>query len=168
MKVFIWIAFLVISVAMWVQLQALKPSGYTIIDFELASKKEGLLILKQWLTGNSGSLSLLSIARNNTQWDVLFILIYATLFITLSNWQMQREKWIPLNEALRLNLLLTFLAALLDIFENIGMLHNFNHVGDAAGYWNTHWFALIKFIFLGIALLIFMVSFLKSKVLSLR
>jgi len=164
MKIFLWTIFIVIAAAMSVQLQALKPSGYRICDLELAHTNKGIDILKKWQTSYSGDRTLLEISRNNTKWDFLFIAVYATLLIVMSNWQMQRENWLPLNEALRLNFLLAFIAGVFDIFENFGMLHNFHHTNDIANYWSTHWLAMIKFGLLALALLIFAISFLKSVV----
>jgi hypothetical protein len=110
-------------------------SGKGIVNLELANKDSGVEIIALWSDTLYGDQTLLNIAQKNTHLDFLFIFVYVVLIMTLSNSQMQREKTSWLNELLRLNLFLAFLIGLLDVIENIRLLHSFHHPGNMAEFW---------------------------------
>ncbi|MBO9674651.1 MAG: hypothetical protein J7577_14485 [Sphingobacteriaceae bacterium] len=137
-------------------------SSKGIINLELADKGTGVEIISIWSDTLYGDQTLLNVAQKNTHLDFLFILVYVLLIITLSNSQMQREKTSWLNELLRLNLFLAFLIGLLDVVENIRLLHSFHHPGDLAEFWRTDFIAWPKFLMAGWAILIYLSSVIKS------
>ncbi|MBB5394146.1 hypothetical protein [Mucilaginibacter sp. AK015] len=166
MKLILWIIFIALLAVTGYQNYLIGASGYDVFSLEFAGKTHGLVIMGNWLNCFYGDSNLLEVARQNTHWDFFFIASYVTLLITLSNWQMQRENWLPLNELLRFNFLLVVAAGGLDVVENFRLLHNFHHVNDAASYWGTCWLTGLKFIFIAVAVLIFMISFIKSLIIK--
>jgi hypothetical protein len=165
MKKLIWPAFFVVAACMAHQGALLKSGGNGIVALEFANATKGNAILTTYRNIPYGDTTLLEVAKHNLQLDFLFILLYVTLMLMLSNAQMQREKWPPLNEMLRLNLLLAVAAGGLDIAENIRLLHNLHHIGNPGLYWETYWLALPKFILAGWIVLVWLVSVVKRGIL---
>jgi Mg2+/citrate symporter len=165
MKKLIWVIFIFLLLGMGFQAHVLEyatNTQYTILDLEVANKAEGQAILSSWSKVSYGEGTMLDVAKSNTHWDFLFIFCYVSLLLLHSNEQMQREKVFWLNALLRLNLLLALLAGLLDIGENLALLHDFRHVSDGRYYLETLPVTLPKFAFAFFALLVFLVSWLKS------
>ena len=162
MKNILWIVFIGLLFVISSQCNVLNRSGYGIIDLELSKTEQGIHILQGWQSEHYGDQTLLEVARVSTRWDFAFIVSYVSLFITLSNWQMQRERYIVQNELLRFNFLIVFVAGVLDIIENYRILHNFHHIDNLSEYLGTRWLSLVKFILLGFAFLNFIISFIKS------
>lgn len=163
MKTLLFAIFITIMLLLGYQNRLLQRTGFGIVSLELANDgATGKNMLKQWQDRSYGDGTLLEVARQNVRLDYLFIVVYVCLLITLANAQMQREKAMPLNALLRLNLFLAFLAGLLDVAENLMIQHNFHHVLDPEPYWNTHWVALVKFVFVGFSILVLLSSYLKS------
>lgn len=168
MKKFIWFIFIALSAYMGYQgyvLQCLKKTGYSIFQLEIACKDSGQAILHTWNNIPYGNGTLLDVAKSNTHWDFLFIACYVLLIILHSSAQMQNEKSLFLNSLLRFNLFLAVLAGFLDVNENIMLLHNFRHVADGY-YWVTIWVTIPKFVLSGWAVLIWLISVIKSAVSS--
>jgi hypothetical protein len=160
-----WAVFILLALFMNFQAHVLKYATgqqYTIVQLETANKCMGQAILKEWKSLPYGEGTMLDVAISNTHWDFLFILCYVTLIIIQSYDQMQREQWMPLNALLRLNLFLAFLAGFFDICENTMLLHNFSHVIDGRYYLETWWATYPKFILSGWAVLVWLVSLVKS------
>ena len=162
MKIILWIVFIFLLFVMRYQGSILSASGAGIVSLEFANQIVGIEILQSWANIQYGDINLLQLATINTKWDFAFIISYVILVITMSNWQMQREHWFPLNELLRLNLFTMSIAGILDIIENFRLLHNFHHIHSSADYWSTQYIASIKFILVGFSILIFLTSWIKS------
>ncbi|MCX2454325.1 hypothetical protein OQX61_23850 [Pedobacter sp. PLR] len=163
MKKILILLLLIIFGFMFHQEQALlKNSGYGIIDLELSKKEHGASIVSNWQQLYYGDQTLLSLARQNTHLDFLFIVVYVTLIMTLSNARMQREKALWLNELLRFNLFLAVLIGVLDIIENIRLLHSFHHAGNVVEFWPTCYLAWPKFALLVWVILVYAFSVVKS------
>lgn len=158
MKRVVWLVFLGVSAYMVYLGHLLNASGYGIVDLQFADAIEGNIIL-----GTYQSHNLLPIVRTHLQFDFLYLILYVWLMITLSAVQMQREKWIPLNELLRLNVLLALMVGGLDIVENIRTFHNLRHIGQPDLYWGTYWLALPKFALAAWVVLVWLVSIVKGK-----
>lgn len=164
MKAGLWIIFVIVFSILGFQDHTLiKNSNYGIVHLELANTDLGVQILKEWHQCHYGALTLLDIARNHTRLDFLFIFAYVSLIISMSNWQMQRERRMLFNEMLRFNLLITVLAGLLDFIENFRILHNFQHIGSRSEYWGTNWLSSVKFGLIGFAILVFLISLLTMR-----
>lgn len=161
MKTLLWIIFIIVFSILGFQDHTLiKNSGYGIINLELANTDLGVQILKEWHHCHYGELTLLDVALNQTRLDFLFIFVYVLLIISMSNWQMQRERRIFFNELLRFNLFITVLAGLLDVIENFRILHNFQHIDSLSEYWGTNWLSSIKLALIGFAIVVFLISLL--------
>lgn len=163
MKKILILLLLIIYGFMFYQERALlKNSGYGIIDLEFSGKNHGASIVSNWQQIYYGDQTLLSLARQNTQLDFLFILVYVTLIMTLSNARMQREKALWLNELLRFNLFPAVLIGVLDIIENIRLLHSFHHADSVAEFWPACYLAWPKFVLLVWVILVYVFSVVKS------
>jgi hypothetical protein len=128
-----------------------------IIPFEFANAINGKRLLDQWEAGG-----LLSIACWMIILDFAYIFFYVAIIITLSNKQIRKEPSIELNALLRANFFFAFFAGFLDVIENIGLLYNIH-------YWKTSYFnvsliAWLKFILIAWAILIWLISLIKSKI----
>jgi len=159
-----WTIFILLALFMNFQAHVLKYAicpQHTIVQLETSCKPQGQAILKAWKDKPYGEGTMLDLARSNTHWDFLFIFCYVTLIVIQSNNQMQREKWMPFNALLRLNLLLAFVAGFFDICENTLLLHNFSHVTDGRYYLENWWATYPKFIVSGWAVLVWLVSLVK-------
>ncbi len=133
-----------------------------IASLEFAGKKIGKEMVCAWYDSPFAGSNLLSVARNNTRADFLYILIYVGLILLYSYLQMQQEKRIFLNELLRLNLLLALLAGLFDVVENVLLLYNFRHVNDSGIYISTMILSSLKFSLLGWTVLVWISSVIRS------
>lgn len=165
MKKLVWLIFILLVLGMGFQGYILCHTAiprYSILELETSCKAKGQLILHTWNSTPYGNNNLLSVAQSNTHWDFLFILCYVTLIIIHSSGQMQNETSLFLNELLRLNLLLAVLAGLLDISENLLLLHNFRHISDGRYYWPTAMVTIPKFVLAGWAVLIWLISLARS------
>ena len=165
-----WFVFLLLVLFMGFQGRVLQCSNsrhYTIVQLETARQSQGQAILHAWDSIRYGKGTMLDLVRSNTHWDFLFIICYVSLIMMESNAQMQRERWLFLNELLRLNLLLALLAGLCDVAENTMLLHNFRHVSDGRYYLETFWVTYPKFIFAFWAVVVWLVSVVKSGVIGL-
>lgn len=161
-KILILLFLIVFGVLLYQESLLLKLSNYGVIDLEISEQDKGASIISIWQKTLYGDQTLLTLARQNTHLDFLFIIVYVALMVTLSNSRMQREKSSWLNELLRLNLLLAFLIGALDLVENIRILHNFHHVGNTAEFWSTCYFSLPKFALLFWVVLVYVLSLVKS------
>jgi hypothetical protein len=162
MKILLWILFITVLSILVFKGSVLKSSGNGIIELELAEKKHAIQILSHWSTLSYGDTSFLETAKSQTRWDFVFICTYVLLMISMSNWQMQREKSILLNELLRFNLFAITIAGIFDVIENICIFHNLHHISYPEEYWGTHIVAMVKFIFAIFSILVFIISFIKS------
>jgi phosphoglycerol transferase MdoB-like AlkP superfamily enzyme len=129
-----------------------------MLNLEFARPENGKTILASWQQEG-----LLSVARILTWIDFLFIGSYVGVIITLSNQQVRREPSIPLNALLRANFFIAALIGLFDFAENICLLRNMCNI-DSNTYWSTWWIAMLKFILAAWVVLVWLVSFVKSKI----
>lgn len=163
MKKILVLVFIMICAVMSYQGNILQRfSGKGIINLELADKSTGAEIISLWNNTSYGDQTLLNVAEQNTHLDFLFIVVYVLLIMTLSNAQMQLEKTSWLNELIRFNLFLVVLIGLLDVVENIRLLHSFHHPRDLTEFWRTDFIAWPKFLIAGWAILIYLFSVIKG------
>ena len=159
LKTLIWVGF--VAVTLWLNLKTrsfnrANPTAYGIISFELAGKEEGKIIVKGWKDAGS---ELVTKARGIIWIDFLFVVFYTAVLIMVSNALMYHERSLVLNSLLRLNLLLSPLAGLMDTTENILMLRNLSNVES---YFPSTVFAWIKFILAGWVILLCLLSIVKK------
>ena len=157
-RVVIWTGFLAIMLIFFYYGDCFKEAGVPgIVSFEFANAIDGRLMLSSWK--NEG---LLSTARWMIWLDFAYIFFYVAIITTLSNRQVRKEPLIGLNALLRGNFFFAVLAGLLDAIENIGLLYNIQNWTNS--YFNVSIVASVKFILVGWTILIWLISFVKSKI----
>ena len=158
-RFFIWTGFLAILLLFIYNgrfFSQAEASG--IVHFELATVTNGKLILTSWEKAG-----LLPIALRIIWFDFAYIFFYVAILITLSNLQIRKESSVAFNALLRSNFFFAFIAGLLDIFENIFMLYNIYSWSDRE-YISSRWIASLKFILIAWVVLVWLISFIKSKI----
>lgn len=128
----------------------------TVVAFEMAGRTEAKEILQSW---NDASVK--HIVITSIKLDYLFIVFYVLLMINCSNRQMNMERNLILNNLLRFNIALAIDTGILDIAENIIMMHNIRSIGD---FIPSAWIATFKFIFAGWIIVVWLVSVLTGAV----
>ena len=162
-KTIIWLGFIALFFILQYYSWEMDTAGVKgIVALEFANKVEGKEILKTWQETQLSRRTVLETGRVMTYWDMLYPLFYVSLLIMLSNRQMQRESYYPLNMLLRMNLPVVVLAGLLDYVENGFLLYDMNHPAMSDPYFSTTMISWIKFILLGWAILVWLVSVVKS------
>ena len=157
-RIIIWIGFLAIMLIFFYYGYCFKEAGVPgIVSFEFANAFDGRLMLSSWKKEG-----LLSTARWMIWLDFAYIFFYVAIIITLSNRQVRKEPSIGLNALLRGNFLFAVLAGFLDVIENIGLLYNIQYWTNS--YFNVSIVAWLKFILVGWTILIWLISFVKSKI----
>src|SRR5258706_11981267 len=136
-----------------------EPPAKGILALETANRQKGKAILARWEQGTG---NLMAVAKRITLHDFFFIFFYVALLIMLSNNQMYRETWLPLNTLLRLNVPLAIVTGLLDVTENILLLQNIHFSGPDQPYLASFWVTVPKFILVGWIVLVWLVSAIKS------
>lgn len=157
-RVIIWIGFLAIMLIFFFHGYSFKEAGVPgIVSFEFANALDGRSMLSSWKNER-----LLSTARWMIWLDFAYIFFYVAIIITLSNRQVRKEPSIGLNALLRGNFFFAVLAGSLDVIENIGLLYNIQNWTNS--YFNVSIVACLKFILVGWTILIWLISFVKSKI----
>ena len=128
----------------------------SVVAFEFASSSKAMEVLESW-----NEASALHTVISSIQLDYLFIAFYVLLMINCSNHQMNLEGNLILNNLLRLNIALASVTGILDIAENVIMMHNIRSIGD---HIPTASIATLKFIFAGWVILVWVVSVIKGAI----
>lgn len=165
MKKILWILFIITGFYMGLQSDILvraTPQKYRVAQLEFAGRERGQLILQTWNHIPFAGQTLLQVAVHNTWLNYLLLILFTSLLMLYSYLQMQREKLLQLNELLRFNLVLTVCIFLLGIEENYLLLHNMRHVDDPLFYLNATWVALPMYLIAGWAILVLVVSLVRS------
>lgn len=156
--IIIWTGFLVImSLFFYFGRYFNQPGVSGIVAFEFANATKGQIILTIWEYKG-----LLNLAKWMIWIDFAYIFFYVSIIITLSNRQIRKEPSISLNALLRANFFFAFLAGFLDVIENISLLYNIR--SWETSYFNAVWATWLKFILIGWTVLIWLISFIKSKI----
>ena len=157
-RVAIWTGFLAIMLIFFYYGYSFKGAGVPgIVSFEFANADEGRSLLSAWKNAD-----IISLAKCMICLDFVYIFFYVAIIITLSNRQVRQEPSIGLNALLRGNFFFAVLAGCLDVIENIGLLYNIQNWTNS--YLNVSIAAWLKFIFIGWTILIWLISFIKSKI----
>lgn len=157
-RTIIWIGFLVIMLLFFWYGRFFKQAHVPgIVEFEFANAVNGNILLLSWEDAG-----LLSLAKKMIWIDFLYIFFYVAVIITVSGRQVRNESSVTLNALLRANFFVAILAGLLDVTENILLLYNIYHFNKS--YLSTCWIAGWKFILVGWIILVWLISFLKSKI----
>lgn len=156
-RIIIWIGFLAITFIFFYYGRCFKQTDVPgIVYFEFANAAEGKALLQSWETAG-----LLSIAKKMIWIDFAYIIFYVAIIITLSGRQIRYEPSISLNALLRANFLFAVLAGLFDVAENISLLYNLQCW--KTNYMQLSWATWLKFILVAWTFLVWLISFVKSK-----
>ena len=164
-----WACFIAAILFNIYQRVVLRDTPLNIFHLEFVNATDGRALISEWEgTPTVNKTTLVQEAIKNTRWDFLFIIGYVSVIIMLSYSQMQREPKAALNELLRLNFLLAIVAGLLDVTENTLLLYNMAPHSIGKVFLSTYWFALPKFILAGWATLVWLVSLVSARPISMR
>jgi hypothetical protein len=128
-----------------------------ILALEFANATDGREILSLWQMKD-----MLHIGRILTWVDFIYVIFYVALIITVSNRQIRKEPSIFLNALLRASFFFAVLSGIFDVVENICLLYDMYHVGGPT-YFAPRWIAMLKFALVGWTVLVWAVSFIKSR-----
>lgn len=131
-----------------------------IINLELAPSKTSVKnILNIWSTREDGQVDQIYVAKKNTYIDFVFILFYVTLlFQTTRHYTGTFHKRSFLAGCGRILTPLPFVAGILDIFENIGILMSLNNKISSNVVHLTFTSSLLKWIIVAIVLFYLLVA----------
>ena len=142
---------IIMIVLMFLQGRPLKTPSTSlgIINLELAGNSLAVeSILDSWVELSTDSTDLIHIAIQNTWLDFLFILSYTSFLITCCLWAQAKP-----SLTLKLLALMAFLAGVLDVFENIGMLRSLHGSITDGNAFGTAVSAYFKWIIVALVLL---------------
>jgi hypothetical protein len=162
-KIQAWVGMIAIFLVMRYYMQAFNDANLQgIIPLEFANPDDGMKILGSWQKTQSPRLgNVLEVGKLVTYYDFLFLLFYSTVLAFLSAGRRNREQSPVLKRLLHVNIFLAILAGLLDVAENLVLLHNMNHF-QSGSYISAYWLAVPKFVLAGWVILVWLVSVVKG------
>ena|GEM_PF-4420234 len=150
-RTLLWIGTISLMIVLSVKSFRLRSTHVSTVEaFEMADQTEAKEILQSW---NDASVEHSVI--NSIKLDYLFIGFYVLLMINYSNHQMNKERNLILNNLLRFNIALSIDTGILDIAENIIMMHNIRSIDE---YFPTAVISIMKFTFAGWIIVVWLVS----------
>jgi len=117
-----------------------------IFGLETADRNDGGMMLYQWYLFRTNGVDLIHYARVNIIADFFFIIAYVGVILIISYALMQKEKNPFLNNLLRLDILLAFIAGILDIIENIILLYDTGNYYPGEYFISSMWVSYPKWI----------------------
>jgi hypothetical protein len=156
-RTLLWIGTISLMIVLSIKSFRLRSANVPSVEaFEMSDHTEAKEILQSW-----SDASVKHIVTTSIKLDYLFIVFYVLLMINCSNRQMNIERNLILNNLLRFNIALAIDTGILDIAENIIMMHNIRSIGD---FIPSAWIATFKFIFAGWIIVVWLVSVLTGAV----
>jgi hypothetical protein len=154
-KALLWIGTIFLLVVLGIKSYHLRSAQVATVEaFEFANKDEAIGIVQSW-----ESRYVLYTAKSSIHLDFLFIAFYVLLMINCSNHQMNLEQNLALNNLLRLSIPLAVVTGLLDLAENLIMMHNIRSIVD---FFPTALIASLKFVFAAWIILVWLISVVKA------
>jgi hypothetical protein len=120
------------------------------VEFEFADEATARNMLQSWEQAK-----VMHTVISSINVDYVFILFYVLLMINVSNHQMNVEPGLMLNNFLRLNIPLAIDTGILDIAENMIMMHNIRSIDY---FFPSTVVAVIKFAFAAWIILVWLAS----------
>jgi hypothetical protein len=156
-RTLLWIGTIFLMIVLGIKSYQLRSAQVATVEaFEMAGKDEATEILRSW-TENQG----LYTVKSSIRLDYLFIVFYVLLMINCSNHQMNLEQNLALNNLLRFSILLAVNTGILDVAENLIMMHNIRSIDD---FFPTALIATLKFVFAGWIVLVWLISVVKARI----
>ena len=156
-RTLLWIGTISLMIMLGIKSYRLRSEQVATVEaFEMANRSEAEAMLQSW-NGASVEHNVITTIKL----DYLFIAFYVLLMINCSNHQMNKERNLILNNLLRFNIALSIDTGMLDIAENVIMMHN---IRDIDHYIPTVLISILKFAFAGWIIIIWVVSLVKVAV----
>jgi len=156
-RTILWIGFVVLVVFFNVQHLKFKDAGVSDIeDYEYAASSDALQILESWEKAG-----LVKNVKVTIYYNFVFMVFYLLLMIGCSNDQVTLERNIVLNSLLRVNIGLATIVALLDLSENLILLHN---ITPSNSHIYSSWVTLTKFTLAYWIVALWIISNLKTRI----
>ena len=154
-RTLLWIGTISLMIALGVKSYRLRSAHVATVEaFEMSSRPEAEEIILSW-----GDPSVKRTVITSIKLDYLFIAFYVLLMLNCSNHQMNLERNLILNNLLRFNIALSIDTGILDIAENVIMMHNIRSIDD---YIPTMVISILKFTFAGWIIVVWLVSVVKG------
>ena len=150
-RTFLWIGTISLMIVLGAKSFSLRSKQVDTVEaFEMANYAEAKKILQSW---NDAAVK--HTVTNSIKLDYLFITFYVLLMLNCSSHQMNKERNLILNNLLRFNIALSIDTGILDIAENIIMMHNIRSIDE---YFPTAVISIMKFTFAGWIIVVWLVS----------
>ena len=157
-RIIIWAGFVVIVLVFAYHYRVFAKADVPQITF-LGSPDAGKekAVFSSW-----NEAQLLPVVRRVNWFDFAFVFFYVAILFMLSNRQVRKESSVVLNALLRANFFFVVVAGLVDLIENSFLLYNTYHWND--DFINVWWVTWLKFLLVGWTVLVWLVSFVKTRV----
>jgi len=150
-RTFLWIGTIFLMIVLGAKSFSLKSKQVSTVEaFEMASRSEAVAMLQSWK-----DVSVTHIVVTSIKLDYLFVAFYVLLMLNCSSHQMNKERNLILNNLLRFNIALSIVTGILDIVENVIMMHNINSIDE---FFPTVVISILKFAFAGWIIIVWLVS----------
>jgi len=154
-RTLLWIGTISLMIVLVVKSFNLRSKNVPTVEaFEMASRSEAEAILQSW-----NDVSVMHTVTSSIKLDYLFIAFYVLLMLNCSNHQMNKERNLILNNLLRFNIALSIDTGILDIVENVIMMHNIRSIDE---YFPTVVISVLKFAFAGWIIVVWLISVVKG------
>src|SRR5688572_6051911 len=156
-RTLLWIGTIFLMIVLGIKSCQLRSAQVATVEaFEMAGKDEATEILRSWTEKQ-----VLHTVKSSIRLDYLFIVFYVLLMINCSNHQMNIEQNLALNNLLRFSIPLAVDTGILDVAENLIMMHNIRAISD---FFPTALIATLKFVFAGWIVLVWLISVIKARI----
>jgi len=156
-RTLLWIGTIFLMIVLGVKAYHLRSAQVATVEaFEMAGKDEASEILRSWTEKE-----VLYTVKSSIRLDYLFIVFYVLLMINCSNHQMNLEQNLAMNNLLRFSIPLAVDTGILDVAENLIMMHNIRSIED---FFPTALIATVKFVFAAWIVVVWLISIVKPGV----
>ena len=154
-RTLLWIGTIFLMIVLGIKSYHLRSAQVATVEaFEMAGKDEATEILRSWTEKQ-----ILYTVKSSIRLDYLFIVFYVLLMINCSNHQMNLEQNLALNSLLRFSIPLAIDTGILDVAENLIMMHNIRSIDE---FFPTALIATVKFVFAAWIVLVWLISVVKA------
>ena len=154
-RTFLWIGTIFLMIVLGAKSFSLRSKQVSTVEaFEMASRSEAVAMLQSWKDA-----SVTHIVVTSIKLDYLFVAFYVLLMLNCSNHQMNKERNLILNNLLRFNIALSIDTGILDIVENVIMMHNIRSIDE---YFPTVVISVLKFALAGWIIVVWLFSVVKG------
>lgn len=158
-RTLLWIGTILVMIILGLKTRHLRNAGVdTVVDFEFADEAKAKEMLHSWEQAK-----VMHTVTSSIYVDYAFIVLYVLLMINCSNHQMNVEDSLVMNNLLRFNIPLALDTGILDVAENMIMMHNIRSMED---FFPTTIISIVKFVFAGWIIVVWLVAVVKKAVVT--